>query len=1195
MEDNATLTAELARLLEIVAQQEQEIQTLRARLESPNRVQAALPCLPEVGNLEQLLFLVEKLFTAVVLTDLQGNYLWINEGVAKLWGYKEADLASLPRKSILDGNFLDSATAAYIQECRAQSLPYEFEIPNSEPSSGTGWIRIKAQPLLNKQRQAVLYATMIEDITERKTAQLALIDNEQRFRTLIESAPGALYEWRENLDGTYYATYGTPKFKELFGITAADVPLIPSFIHPEDRARWRQSIEESKRLRSPWQFEGRMVVPGQPLRWWRADAILAEEDEDGVLYRGIMNDTTAAVLAQQTIRESDQRWRAAMEGVGNDTWEYNLQTKELIISAKYRDLLGYDNRQHPTTGCPWYANVRAQDLAAASEALARVVGGEVPLYSVTYQIVDQPGPDKWILSRAMITQRDEAGKPLILTGTHTDVTEVTEAKMALEASTLRLVSTIASLQGAVLLEDEHQKIVLANEAFCRLFGLVGSPDELIGADCLTLAEEAKPVFSDEAGFIQRINTIRQQRQAVREDTIVLKDGRVLSRDSTPIFVHDHYIGFLWKYEDVTVRKNEEEVLRRREEKYRGILENLNLGLVEIDREGKVLFANNSYGEMTGYSVEELLGDTLDKLFAQNPESKQLIEKKKKLRPLGISDSYELAIETKQGQVKWLMVSGAPLYNDEKQHVGSIGVHLDITQQKRLQTSLREAKEVAEESAKAKERFLANMSHEIRTPMNAILGMSQLLNKTPLSAQQDNYLRAITTSAESLLVIINDILDQSKIDAGKMTIEHIGFSLRNVFEQVEKTLQYKAEDKGLSLLMQVGAGIPEVLIGDPHRITQVLLNLAGNSIKFTEKGQVRVSCKLAGTLEQKVVVEFKVRDTGIGMDQQYLGSLFQSFSQEDSSISRKFGGTGLGLHISRNLVDLMGGEIQIESEKHQGTTSTFALQLSIGSGADLPRTELTGSLNTIREELRGKRVLLVEDNEFNRMLAKTLLEQAHIQVAEAENGAIAVAMARQQAFDLILMDMHMPVMNGLEATSQLRQELGLQTPIIALTANAIQGDNQKCLTAGMNDYLSKPFREDQLLKMVHDWLPRAPAPAPGDLGAPLYRPDLLQEMAGNDHKFVGFMLRTFLKSSEEVLASIRAGFAAGNVATLQEAAHQIRPSLTHMQMQQVLEPVKQLENWTGPFEQATLQQLVDLIEKLLRQAMTQMEQDLKNYQ
>ncbi|WP_188816385.1 PAS domain S-box protein [Hymenobacter cavernae] len=1178
----AVTKAENARLQEIIVRQQAEIRALQARPLPPGPAVVA-----GLEHLDQSLRLLETVFSSVLLTDVQGHILWLNEGFTRLCGCKLADVAGQLLKDAIPNYWPDEATAAYIDQCRARSLPYEFEGPNPNQQSAMRWMRVKAQPLLNAEGLALRYISLVEDITEQRVAQQALRENEQRFRKLIEKAPGALYEWRENYDGTYYVIYASPKFWELFGISPEDIALIPNFIHPDDHAAWRQSLQEANQRQTPWEFEGRILVPGQPLRWWRAYALVSDRDEAGLVYRGIMHDSTATVEARDLVQASNQRWRAAMEGVGNHTWEYNMRTKELLISQRYHELLGYDANDAQSAVLPHLTNIRAEDRVASRQAFRAYLNGETSLYAATYQLVDAQGETRWVLVRGLLTERDEHGAPLIMTGTHTDVTDITLANRAREAAALRLASTIAGLQGAVLLEDEHQKIILANAAFGRMFQLPFSHEHLVGADCQGLLEETKMTFSDEEAFLRSTSSIREQRLTVHEETMTLKDGRVLKRDATPIYVQDDYIGFLWKYEDITVRATEEGALRRREEKYRSILENLRLGLLEINVQEQIVFVNQSYCDISGYGREELLHAPMT-IIAPAEGSQHIPQEKRALRAVGVADTYEVPIKTKTGETKWLMVSGAPLYNDEKEYIGSIAAHLDITHQKELEIKLREAKKQAEESAQAKELFLANMSHEIRTPMNAILGMSQLLAKTALSGQQSEYLHAMTTSAGNLLVIINDILDQSKIEAGKLTIEHIGFDVRQVCRQVEKTLQYKAEDKGLGLHVHVSPALPPVLLGDPHRLTQVLLNLAGNAVKFTEKGAVRISCELLSSAGPEVLVEFRIRDTGIGINPAHLANVFQNFSQEDASVSRKFGGTGLGLSISRKLATLMGGQIHLESELGQGTTSIFSLRLPVGSPADLPCPEPAASPTVLRKALRGKRVLLVEDNAFNRLLAKVFLEQAGMQVREAENGALAVAALQVEAFDLILMDVQMPVLNGLEATRQLRGQ-GVQIPIIGLTANAIKGDNEKCLAAGMNDYLSKPFLENQLLTMLHEWLP---APA-GPLAAPaLYQLTQLREMAKQDERFVTFMVGTFLKSGASTLTNLRTGLERGDINALKEAAHEIRPSLTHLQMQQLVPLFTQLENWPGTFNRPVLEPLVQEIERLLQQVLQQIWQDLE---
>ncbi|MEL6843742.1 MAG: ATP-binding protein, partial [Bacteroidota bacterium] len=370
------------------------------------------------------------------------------------------------------------------------------------------------------------------------------------------------------------------------------------------------------------------------------------------------------------------------------------------------------------------------------------------------------------------------------------------------------------------------------------------------------------------------------------------------------------------------------------------------------------------------------------------------------------------------------------------------------------------KQRAEASEMAKQQFLANMSHEIRTPMNAIKGMTDILLRRDPQDSQLSYLRAIKESSTSLLVIINDILDLSKVEAGKINLEKIHFDVRGVIDNVMAIMQFKAEEKGLLLISDLPDNLPAQVSGDPTRLHQVLLNLLGNAVKFTDKGEVRISLKQA--VQNKIAqLSFCVSDTGPGIDPKRLEQIFESFEQEAADTTRKYGGTGLGLSISKKLVELQQGKIWVESELGKG--SQFYVQIGYEMVADATvQSPVSAPSTEPSQHLKGIHILLAEDNAFNAIVAQEELEDAleEFSIEHVENGALALALAQKETFDIILMDVQMPVMDGYEASRQLKK---LQsTPIIAMTANVMKEEIDRCFEAGMDDFISKPFEVEELL-------------------------------------------------------------------------------------------------------------------------------------
>ncbi len=899
----------------------------------------------------------------------------------------------------------------------------------------------------------------------------------------------------------------------------------------------------------------------------------------------------------------------------------------------------------------------------------------------------------------------DGGGPRTFTAIVHDLTERKRAEEALVRERYLLHTLMDNLPDSIYFKDAESRFLRLNRALAGRFGL-GDPAQALGKtdfDFFT-DEHARQAFEEEQELM------RTGRPVVgEEEKETWPDGRVTWVSTTKMPLRDQrgrVAGTFGISRDVTARKQAEEALREAEERARLLLESSGEGIYGIDLQGRCTFLNRAAAGLLGYRPEEARGQNMHALIHhRRPDgSPYPVEECPIFRSFRSGRGCRV-----DGEVLWrgdgtafpAEYSSYPLRAEGGEIKGAVVTFTDITERKRAEEELRQAKEAAETASRAKSDFLANMSHEIRTPMNGVLGMTELALDTDLTDEQREYLEMVKSSADYLLVVINDILDFSKIEAGKLDLERIEFPLRDTLDDTMTTLALRAHKKGLELACQIPPDVPDVLVGDPGRLRQVLVNLIGNAIKFTERGEVVVRVAREAQAEDAVTLHWAVSDTGIGIPADKQGLLFKAFSQVDSSTTRKYGGTGLGLAISSQLVQMMGGRAWLDSEVGKGSTFHFTARFGLAAGPAAERVapervELRGlpvlvvddnATNrrileevlghwgmrptavesgraalwaltrardagepfalvlldsmmpemdgfTLAEQIRrdpdlvgaslmmlssadrrgeagrlrelgieayltkpvkqsdlwdamvnvlgapaaaGARrrpartavgkcersllLLLAEDNVVNQRLAVRLLEKRGHRVVLAGDGAEALAALERQRFDVVLMDVQMPGIDGFEATAAIRareKASGGHVPIVAMTAHAMKGDRERCLATGMDGYVAKPLRAEELFGVVEGLAADgAGTKAPASAEAAFDEATAIRRVGG-DRELLAELAGLFLGQCPLWMAEIRAALTGGDARALQRAAHSLRGSVGNFGAAAAVEAAGRLE-------------------------------------
>lgn len=747
------------------------------------------------------------------------------------------------------------------------------------------------------------------------------------------------------------------------------------------------------------------------------------------------------------------------------------------------------------------------------------------------------------------------------------------------------------LQTGILIENESGLVVSVNETFCTYLNIQKPIESLYGIDLFQDQLLNAPIFVNFHYFQLRTNEILIARKEVRNDPVELKDGTVLERDYIPLFLSDMYQGHIWYYYNSTEKTTWHTKNELQKKIYEDVFSKIPADIAVLNPAYGDLFLNPvaiKDPELRQWIIEWMIGKNTNPPLCNNyPNTVNSYQ-----------DLFNRAVHNKIGgsfEEKKTAESGEPIYtlrhlypilDNQDEIVMLIGYNTNITDRVLAEQAIKKANQLTADLSRSKEIFLAHISHEIRTPMNGILGMSNLLNKTNLNTHQSKMNGIIQDAATNLISVVNDVLNMEKIAAGKLELEEIPFNLSEKINTIVDSFQYLADEKKIDLIFSNHLNYHQQVLGDPFRLAQILNNLIGNAMKFTEKGAV--SIELSTTLDTALLmwIQIQIKDSGIGIDTSQVEQLFNPFIQANAATTRKYGGTGLGLGICKKLIDLQGGRIAVSSELGKGSIFSFRLPYKKYTSIDSP---VKKSIDYT--PLSGMTILLAEDLLMNQFIVTSLLEEHGAIITTVENGLAALEKIKSAKFDLILMDISMPEMDGIAATKIIRSLNDPQkaaTPILAITANALKGDEHIYLAAGMNGYISKPIVESHFFETILSTISKSP-----QIKSPIqkyYNEQLLLSMGKGKIEFVKKMVCLFLQTIPSDMLLLAKSSSEKNWPLVEKTAHRMKSSIDGMGIASLKKTIRDIEKKAITAPTLNLSNSIASLNETLSQVIIQLKQD-----
>jgi two-component system, sensor histidine kinase and response regulator len=1017
----------------------------------------------------------------MALVAPSGRLLRVNRSLCAMLGYNEDELVGKDFQSITHPDDL-GADLDLLRRVLAGEIPfYHLEKRYLHKLGYVVWAQLGVSLVRGPAGEPLYLVGQVQDVTLLKRHQDALARSRDYYLRLFDQIPSPV--WHAGADGA--CRYANPAWSRLTGRAVEDAlgDGWTQVIHPDDRTAYLARYRDAFERREPFESEFRITGPGGV---WLYVVCYAKPIWDAVGgfdgYLSAAYDVTESRHITNELRLREARFRSLIEHASDMITVIGMDGTLRYASPSVTRVLGYT--QAELLGKVSFDYVHPDDLSICLEAMASVSQHEAGRAGrLVFRTRRKDGSYRFIEARAADLSTDPAVGGVVVNSR--DVTERVQAENA-RREAKRIIDNSPTVlfrwrpePGRPVAYVTENVTQFGYAAADLLAGEVSFAQMVHPGDIERVARELEELLArGEAHFQQeyRLRAPDGRLHWVDDRTTVKRDG------------HGNVVSLEGILIDITERKQAEAAQRRLARAVEAAAESI----IVTDRNGTIVEVNPAFTSVTGYASEEAVGQTPRLLKSGCHDDSFYGEMWTTIRA-GRRWAGRVIDRRRDGSLYHAALTIAPITEADGCVSGYVGVQRDVTQDIERERALADALRQAEAATEAKTRFLANVSHEIRTPLNGILGMTDLALATELSTEQREYLELARASGNSLLRIVNDILDVSKIESGKLDLERASFDLAQMLREIVSAHRPAAQARGTHIDMDIDPLLPTTnLIGDRGRLAQVLDNLIGNAVKFTEGGAITVSVELRNARDEEIALHFAVADTGIGIPPAVQEKIFAAFEQADGSTTRRYGGTGLGLAICTQLARMMGGRIWVESEVGSGSTFHFTLQLecdsSAGTQAPSPELPLTPGRNGAGDEQAGLRVLVAEDNPVNQKLAAHMLKKLGHRVEVVGDGSQAVARAGD--VDLILMDVQMPEMDGLEATAAIRREerwTGRHLPIVAMTAHAMKGDAQRCLAAGMDAYVAKPVDRAALAAAIDEalgrarsappWEPRAEAPDP----------------------------------------------------------------------------------------------------------------------